>query len=232
MAFCKFCGKEIPEGGTCSCQNSGAPQQNNNAAPAGSDQGNSGFNQGGLEETVNKAKNNLPLIIGGVVAILVIILVLVFIAGHTGAKGAANKYAKATTKKNGGKTLYSLQLPDDYIKELKDDDKWDEMLDDHKDSMEERLDEYKVKVKDVKKGKKLKKVALKGAEAYFEETYDVEVDVKKGYEFTIKMQVKDKEDGDKNTEKDKVCVVKVKGEGWKVIPASKDELEDMGEYAD
>lgn len=225
MAFCKFCGNEIPEGGTCSCQgaqNNAAPQQDSNAASFGGDQG----NNGGFDNTVDKAKNNLPLIIGGVVGLIVLILVLVFIAGHTGAKGAANKYAKSMTKKNGGKTLYSLTLPDDQIKELKDDDKWDEMIDDYKDNMEERLDEYKVKIKDVKKGKKLKKSALKGAEAYFESMYDADVTVKKGYEFTIKVQTKDKEDGDKDTDKTKVCVVKVKGEGWKVIPTSKDSLED------
>lgn len=224
MAFCKFCGKEIPDGGTCSCQ-SAAPQQVNNAAPAGAE-------QGGFDEAVNKAKSNLPLIIGGVVALLVVILVIVFLAGHTGAKGAVNKYAKACTKKNGGKTIYSLTLPDEYIKELKDDDKWNEKLDDHKDMMEDTLDDMKITVKDVKKGKKLKSVGLKGAEYYFEEYYDVDVDVKKGYEFTVKMQYKDKEDGDKETEKEKICVVKVKGEGWKIIPMSKDDLEDLGEYAD
>lgn len=231
MAFCKFCGKEIPEGGTCSCQNNAA-QQVNNAAPVGSDQGNNGFSQGGLEETANKAKKNLPLIIGGVVAILVIVLVIVFIAGHTGARGAVNKYAKASTKKNGGKTVYSLMYPDEYIKDLKDDDKWEEKLDDYKDMMEEELDEYKFKIKDVKKGNKLKKVALKGAEEYFKNTYDVEVDVKKGYEFTVKIQSKDKEDGDKDTSKEKICAVKVKGEGWKIITESKDSLEELGEYAD
>ncbi|MCM1006720.1 MAG: hypothetical protein NC485_02130 [Ruminococcus flavefaciens] len=225
MAFCKFCGNEIPEGGTCNCQgaqNNAAPQQDNNAAPVGGDQ----VNNGGFDNTVEKAKNNLPLIIGGIVGLIVLILVLVFVAGHTGAKGAANKYAKAMTKKNGGKTIYSLTLPDDYIKELKDDDKWDDMIDDYKDTMSDRLDEYKIKIKDVKKGKKLKKSALNGAEAYFEKMYDADVTVKKGYEFTIKAQTKDKEDGDKDTNKTKICVVKVKGEGWKVILTSKDNLED------
>lgn len=38
-------------------------------------------------------------------------------AGHTGAKGAANKYAKSLTKKNGGKVYSSLTLPDEQIKE-------------------------------------------------------------------------------------------------------------------
>ena len=225
MAFCKFCGNEIPEGGTCSCQgaqNNAASQQDNNAVPVGGDQ----VNNGGFDNTVEKAKNNLPLIIGGIVGLIVLIFVLVFVAGHTGAKGAANKYTKAMTKKNGGKTIYSLTLHDDYIKELKDDDKWDDMIDDYKDTMSDRLDEYKIKIKDVKKGKKLKKSALNGAEAYFEKMYDADVTVKKGYEFTIKAQTKDKEDGDKDTNKTKICVVKVKGEGWKVILTSKDNLED------
>lgn len=225
MAFCKFCGNEIPEGGTCSCQgaqDNAAPQQDNNAASFGGDQG----NNGGFDNTVEKAKNNLPLIIGGVVGLIVLILVLVFIAGHTGAKGAANKYAKSMTKKNGGKVYSSLTLPDEYIKELKDDDKWDDMIDDYKDRMEDRLDDYKLTVKDVKKNKKLKKSALKGAEAYFEDTFDVDVTVKKGYEFKIKTQMKDKEDGDKDTITTKVCVVKVKGDGWKVIPYDASDLAD------
>lgn len=72
-------------------------------------------------------------------------------------------------------------------KKLKDDDKWNDMIDEYNDRMEDRLDDYKLTVKDVKKNKKLKKSALKGAEAYFEDTFDVDVTVKKAMSLRLRL---------------------------------------------
>lgn len=220
MAFCTQCGSQYPDGG--SCTNPACPGAKQAAAPAGN-----AFD-GGFNEAMDKVKKNKSTIIGAVVAFIVLILVIVFISGHTGAKGAANKYAKNVYKKSGFKSVCKVTMLDDAYKEYKKSDDFDDDKDDFKDMIEEMKDEdVKIKVKSVKKGKKLKKAALKGAEAYFEEQaeeYDVDddIDVKKGYEYKIKCKVK--EDGDSETETTKICVVKVKGDGWKVIPMSADFL--------
>ena len=104
MAFCKFCGKEIPEGGVCDC----AAAQGQNAANNTFDQANNVFNNDNnngskkgidVNDTINKVKGNPTLLIGGVAVVIVLILLLVFILGHTGAKGAAKSFAKSITKK-------------------------------------------------------------------------------------------------------------------------------------
>lgn len=219
MAFCKFCGKEIPDGTTCSCQ-SGA-----NSAPAAN---NNNSNGGGVP--LDAVKKNLPMIIGGIVAFIVLICILGFIGSHTGAKGAANKYAKALTKKSGGKTVLSLTLPDDAIKDLKDDDEWKDNIEDYNDTRESYLEDTKIKIKSVKKGKKLSNKALKGAEKYWEKQGAEDPKAKKGYEFKIKMQLKN--DGEKDTVTQKICVVKFKGEGWKVIHDDADYLSSLGSSKD
>lgn len=232
MAFCKNCGKEIPEGGVCDCVNNAAAPVNEESNPFGGNQND--VMNGGFDDVAKKAKNNLPIIIAACVGILVVILLIVFICGHTGAKGCANKFAKTLSSKKGGKSYYSVTLPKDVIKQLKDDDEYDEMIEDFNDDMEDSLEDFKIKVKSVKKGKKLKNKALKGAESYFEKFYDKydvdydEIEVKKGYEFKIKVQTIDKEEDDKDTETRKISVVKLKGDGWKVVPFDSDYLEKMG----
>ncbi len=220
MAFCTQCGSQYPDGG--SCTNPACPGAKQAAAPAGN-----AFD-GGFNEAMDKVKKNSSTIIGAVVAFIVLILVIVFIGSHTGAKGAANKYAKNLFKKSGFKSVSKVTMLDDAYKEYKKSDDFDDAKDEHKEEIEDMKDEdIKVKVKSVKKGKKLKKAALKGAEAYFEEQaeeYDVDddIDVKKGFEYKIKLKYK--EDGDSDTVTQKICVVKVKGDGWKVIPMSADYL--------
>lgn len=233
MAFCKFCGKEIPEGGVCDC----AAAQGQNAANNTFDQANNVFNNdnnnGGkkgidVNDTINKVKGNPTLLIGGVAVVLVLILLLIFILGHTGAKGAAKSFAKSITKKGKGKTYYSLTLPDDEIKELKDDDDWKDKVEDYNDGIKDNIDDgYKYKIKSVKKSKKLSKAALKGAEKYWEEKGADDPKAKKGYEYKIRIQTK--YDGEKETDTRKICVVKFKGEGWKVLTCDANYLKDMGE---
>lgn len=231
MAFCKFCGKEIPDGAVCGCPGS------QNAAQAPVNQENGGYDPG-FGQVDNQAggaasgmKDNLPKIVAGVIALVILIVALVFVFGNTGAKGAAKKFAKSLTKTNGGKNFYSLTLTDDRIKELKDDDEWKDMIEEYNDEIKDaRDDDYKLKVKDVKKGKKLNKKALKGAEYIWEEKGADDPEAKKGYEFKIKIQAND--DGDKETETMQVSVVKFKGEGWKVLRYDADDLKEIGEEAE
>ncbi len=221
MAFCKHCGTQYPDGG--SCTNPACPGAQQAAAPA-----NNSALDGGFNEAMQQVKKNSGLIIGAVIAFIALILIIVFVAGHTGAKGAANKYAKNIYKKSGFKSIAKVTMLDDAYKEYKGEDEFDDDKDDFKEFIEEmKDDDIKVKVKSVKKAGKLSGKELKAAEAYFEEQaedYDVDddIDVKKGYEYKIKMKYK--EDGDSDTSTRKVCVVKVKGDGWKVISMDADSL--------
>ena len=144
---------------------------------------------------------------------------------QSGSDKIANDYAETCYSKKGGETHYTLTSPDEYIEELKADDKWDSMIDDYNDLAKVRLVSYEFTVKDVKKGDELSKKALAGVESCFEKYYNIEgLEAEKGYEYKIKFQAVDKENGDKNTSIDKICVVKL-DEGWKVIPCDAEFLE-------
>lgn len=221
MAFCKHCGTQYPDGG--SCTNPTCPGAQQAAAPA-----NNSALDGGFNEAMDKVKKNKSTIIGIVVAVVLCFIIGAFLGSHTGAKGAANKYAKNMYKKSGFKSVAKVTMLDDAYKEYKDEDEFDDDKDDFKEFIEEmKDDDIKIKVKSVKKAGKLSSKELKAAEAYFEEQaeeYDVDddIDVKKGYEYKIKCKVK--KDGDSDTTTKKVCVVKVKGDGWKVISIDADSL--------
>lgn len=212
MAFCKHCGTEYPDGG--SCPNPACPGAQQAAAPTGSPL------DGGFNEAVEHVKKNKGVIIGAIIAVIVLVLVIVFLGGHMGAKGAANKYAKNLYKKNGFKATAKVTMLDDSYKEFKSDDDFDDEKDAYKDGIEALKDnDCKIKVKSVKKGRKLKKQDLKEVKQYFKseaKKYDVDddIEIKKGYEYKVKVKIK--ADGEKSTETFKIWVVKVKGNGWKV----------------
>lgn len=216
MAFCKHCGTEYPDGG--SCPNPACPGAQQAPAQSGNPL------DGGFNDAMEHVKKNKSAIIGAVIAVIVLVLVIVFLGGHMGAKGAANKYAKNVFKKNGFKSVTKVTMLDDAYKELKSDDDFDDAKDNFNDGIEELKDnDCKIKVKSVKKAGKLNKKELKAAKTYFKdqaEDYDVDDDitVKKGYEYKVKVKVN--VDGDKSTETFKIWVVKVKGNGWKVIDKS------------
>lgn len=224
MAFCKHCGTEYPDGG--SCPNPACPGAQQAPAQSGNPL------DGGFNDAMEHVKKNKSAIIGAVIAVIVLILVIVFLGGHMGAKGAANKYAKNMYKKNGFKSVTKISMLDDAYKEYKDSDDFDEDKEDFEDAIVALKDnDIKIKVKSVKKSKKLSNKALKGAKNYFKdqaEEYDVDddIEVKKGYEYKVKL--KGKYDGEKKTTTIKICVVKVKGDGWKVIASGAKELESMG----
>ncbi|MCR5601448.1 MAG: apolipoprotein A1/A4/E family protein [Ruminococcus sp.] len=288
MAFCRFCGKQIPEGGVCDCpeaQKKAAEEISN--APQSAEQAVESVKEAAAEvkneavqaaetvqetvkETASEVKENvadsankpvsgadiakkvdglageisenLPgnmknsknavYIAACIVAVLILMLLMCLFGG--GAKSAVKKYVKAASSKSGGKTYYSYTYPKQVIKKLKKKDKFDDMVDDFNEKVEDAIDDLEDKetmpkfAKIVSKSK-LNDSELDGAEDYFEgicEIYDVDddIEVSKGYEMKIKTKCKD-EDGDTEYHKTKICVVKIKGDGWKIIPASKNSLD-------
>ena len=172
-------------------------------------------------------------IIAGIIAALLLVLIIALCSGG-GAKSAVKQYVKATYDKHGAKSMYSLTLPKSVIKELKKDDKLEKMIDNYNDMVEDMIDEldgkeslpkfYKITNKE-----KLKNSELGRAETFFEKLCakykadDDDIRVTKGYEIQVKTKCKD-EDGDAKYDKSSICVVKVKGDGWKVIPYPADKL--------
>ena len=207
MPYCKNCGKKVPLFKKCECT---AAEKN----------------------VKNSAKRLLVLIVFVVFFILGLILG-VSLAG-SGTKGTVKTYVKAASSKKGGKTFYSLTMPDEVIKVLKDSNKYDDKVDAYNDMIEDMIEDLEgkesaPKFDKIMREKKLTKSQLKKAEQYFEriaEKYgaeNVDITVTKGKE--VKFRTKHKnEDGDYKYEKVTVCVVKVKGEGWKIAPMSADSL--------
>ena len=321
MAFCKYCGKQIPEGGACDCAESKAAGEVketvengvNNAAEAVNEVKNdaaqavdnaaekaanvvenaeqkaadavnevkndaaqaltnaanevkndaaqaannaaqnagNGMKQingaeiakkvdniaGGISENLpGNMKNNKNIVYIALGAIaLILVLLLCLLLGGGGAKGAVKKYVKCASNKKGGKTMIELTLPDSVIKELKDEDEYEDRVDSYNEMIEDMIDDLEdketlPKFDKITRQEKLKKSDIRHAENYFEELcddYDADDDtikITKGYEMRVKTKNKD-EDGDTEHDKSTLCVVKVKGEGWKIIPMSADELD-------
>ena len=252
MAFCKYCGKELEEGALCSCPGAIHEQQaknNPDITPAADDDTTENTGTSALNDNINLIKPSaaetpasegpairkanytakkqddgsflkFSVIVAAVLIVFIIIACCLF--GSSGFKGTVRKYFTSRYSKHGGKTYYSLTLPDDGIAELKDNDLWQELVEDYNDDVENRMDEWdkKPKFRKISKVKDMKNSELKDAEKYFLSAAevcdaDVEADdikIKKGYAVTYKYK---NTEGD--NEKTTVYVVKIKGEGWKIM---------------
>lgn len=196
MAFCKFCGSEIPEGASCNC----AESQAQAAAPA-------------AEASASSNKTGL-IVVGAalVIALILIISIISSIAGG-GYKKPINEFEKALNKCD-GERLAECMMTKDMLKEAEDEDfdELDEMLEMLVEFAEEEYgDDVKFTIK-VDDKEKLDKDDLKDIEESYEDMYDEKIDVKKGYEVTAEMTVKG--DDGKDSEDIELTVIKVKGEGW------------------
>ena len=278
MAFCKYCGKEIPEGGSCTCPGAIHEEQAKlkaeelkedievtaeepiediikeftpdvqDDAPAESEQDvmvrealnaareaaagikmpESGDGPAirkavkgptiDLEE--EKSFKKFAVLIAAV--LIVFVIILLSLAAGSGYKGTVKKYFDSRFSKHGGKTYYTLTLPDEGIEELKDNDLWRDLIEDYNDDVEDRMNDWdkKPKFRKISKVKEMKNSEIKDAEKYFysaAQACDADVDpedieIRKGY--TVIYKYKNTE-GD--NEKTTVYVVKLKGEGWKVM---------------
>lgn len=158
-----------------------------------------------------------------VAAVLVVfVIILGCMAAGSGYKGTVKKYFRSRYSKHGGKTYYTLTLPNDGITELKDNDDWQELVEDYNDDIEDRMDDWdkKPRFRKISRVKDMKNSELKDAEKYFYHAAEIceadideeDIEVKKGYAVTYKYK---NTEGD--NEKTTVYVVKLKGEGWKVM---------------
>ena len=83
------------------------------------------------------------------------------------------------------------------------------------------LEKYDVKVVKVEKLDEMNDAEIRGAEAYFDDRFDCSVTAVQGYEYHVQVEVRySKDDDDTNRTDSAICVVKLKDDGWKVIPDS------------
>ena len=274
MAYCKYCGKLIPEGGSCDCPaakgetgiNETVKNTSNtveNAAESVKSEATEAVQEvkevvsdtineiksddfktaqkveavagEAVEKIPGKTKNNkgLAYIVVGIIVALFIFLIFAMCSSG-GSTSAVKKYIKSSYEKRGAKTMYSLTLPKRVIKELKEDDDYDEMVDSYNDMIEDMIDdldgkETLPKYDKITRKNQMKKSELKLAEQYFEricDKYDAEeggMRVTRGYEVKVKSRYKSKS-GELEHRTDIICVVKLKGDGWKIITHPLSEL--------
>lgn len=206
MAFCKFCGNEIPEGSQCSCAESqAAAAAQESAAPAATAENNS-----------NKAA---IVLVAGLIIILIIIVSLVSSIAGGGYKKPVSDFEKALNKTD-GKLLAECMYGDDKLDELDKDD-FDTLSKSLEWLVELCEEEYGKNVKftiKIEDKEKISKSELKDLEEIYLDSYDLDVKISKGYELEGTLKVKGKDD--KDEEDIELTVVKIKGEGWKISPES------------
>ncbi len=213
MAKCKKCGKEIPNGGVCSCTGVNENKSESSKLP--------------WFKRIFKGDGFIEWI-----AVIVLILVLGFITmlsigfpNH-----AAKKFARSLTKEKSGKTYFSMIYPDEFIKNIKDSfyierhpsvTSWDNELSNYKKLKKEEFSNGKLKVKKVEKTSRLSTEAVNAASNYFKTKFSVQnYHCTRGYEYSITF---DKEGADESPIY-RVCLVKLKNDGWKVIEMTAEQL--------
>lgn len=220
MAFCSNCGKELPDGAVCDCQNTAS--------------------SGEVSVSTNSSNSKTGFIAIGI-ALVAIVLIVVLIASSFGGgyKQPINDIVKAFNKCDSSKMISAI-VPKKKIKELKKDMKdskydWGDLTDTMDEGLEEMMeeleDEYGKNVKFSVKFVDKKKVSGDEFDE-IEEDYDDSFDVKisKAYKVKVKMTIKGKKDEDSNSSW--VYVVKVKGDDWKISPYDDESgLTDMLGYS-
>ena len=158
-------------------------------------------------------------------AALAIILLLIFgisfIRNNTGCRGTVHDYWKCVVSQNGGKTYYTLGLPQILINHFKDTGEWENLIENY-----ENLSADAVKLKKIRKITKMTKDELHDAEKYLNhiaDMYGVEVPsgaiiADSGYFVTVIYKF-----GDDNVIGG-AYYVQIEGEGWKVLPHDMIEL--------
>ena len=165
-----------------------------------------------------KKNASLPAIIMVIMVLAVILIGLItLVPPYT----TARKFGKALAKNNDINTIVELVYPEGYMEKSGID------YNVYEDTLSQCLSTVKnygeIKYSRVKMGKKIKSNDLKDIESFYDficEVVDFKTNVKieKGYEAEIKF----KHDDYKSTYK--CCVVKMKGEGWKIFPLPVDEI--------
>lgn len=212
--FCENCGAEMDDNEVV-CKYCGPQEEKKEEVKVDASN-----NEVKTENTETASTANKPIdtkmiaIIGGVAAIVVIIL-SIFISIFTGGwKKPIDNYFKGMQK--GNAKVYLKAFPEFLdMDDTVDEDYMDKMLDNLEDEYGEKI---KISYKVTKK-EKIKKDELSKIQDYIEKKYDEKVKVSAGYEVKVKATIKGKDDEDTDTQK--MYVYKIDGK-WKYFSTSPD----------
>lgn len=211
--FCENCGAEMADDEVV-CKNCGPQEEKKEEVKVEI--------PNETEEVINNTETKasklldtkMIAIIGGVAAIAVIILSIIFSIATGGWKKPIDNYFKGMQKANA--KVYLKAFPEFLdMDDTVDEDYMEKMLDNLEDEYGEKI---KISYKITKK-EKIKKDELSKVQEYIEKKYDEKVKVKAGYELKVKATVKGKDDEDTDTKK--MYVYKIDGK-WKYFSTSPD----------
>ena len=144
-------------------------------------------------------------------------------------ESVARLYFESEYDYNGFDTLIELTIPNDAIEEYKSTDKYKREKIQHEHYIEVDEEEgIEETVTHVEKTRKLTQDELIHAKGYFyyvfidRNVYE-KIEISEGYEVKVKYDIIHNEDV--NTFTERICVVMVDGEGWKVVQAPADDLQ-------
>lgn len=256
MAFCKYCGKEIPEGSVCSCPEAqkdagvqaastenasvnqsapapaAAPTPNPNPAPAPNPVPDFSGTAAANDESKKKSLTNLIIAGGGIVVILLLVLIISTVAGGR-YKKPVKDFFKGMNKADSERVvnaMFTEDMLDDADEDIDDMyDEFDDSLDDMLDGLEDEFgDDIKIKFS-VDEKKSIKDKKLETYEDFYDDYLDADVKIKKGYKLSLTVKIEGDEDDDENDDIE-VVVVKIKGEGWKIYPFDGDLMNSFDLY--
>lgn len=227
MPNCEFCGKELEEGQKCDCEKAVSEAEETvaevveNAADKAED-----VKAVPVDSGSQASKNKIKAIVAAVVG-LILIIDIASAASTSAIKKPVKQYYKAVNKVSGeilGKSIYDKDMMDK--DDWEDIDEYYEKLEDALDDYHDRLeDEYgkNVKVSYKLKGKsKIDKKRLEEVEDEYDDYYDMDVKITKGYYISADVTIKGKDD--KRETYQSFAVYKIKGAGWKLHPSTRSYL--------
>lgn len=206
--FCENCGAEMNDNDTvcqyCTPTAEETPINNVESTVENSNTTNTANTKSGNGKNI--------AIVGGIVAAIIVIAIIIFSIFGNGYKKPIDNYFKGMEKGNAETYLKAFPEFMDMDKNI-DEDYMEEMLDNLEDEYGEKI---KVSYKITKK-EKIKKDDLENVAKYIDEKYDEDVKVSAGYEVKVKATIKGKDDED--TDSQKMYVYKIDGK-WKYMSIS------------
>ena len=208
MAFCKFCGKELGEDNKCTCaefqdNEKRADEMIKKASPD--------------EDTPIQRGGAFKYIIGAIVLILIIALAILIMSAAGAYKSPIKDLTKGSRQSKSELIIDSIYTESAKaelsVKAKNNRLTWEEFIKNHDKSVESAMDGAGIKrlKVDILAKEKISGSNFDKIERHYKNNYNA--DAKKAYRLEVEFSYK--ENGIKTTSSGWICVVKLKGEGWK-----------------
>ncbi|MBR6579982.1 MAG: hypothetical protein IKK66_01635 [Ruminococcus sp.] len=212
MAFCKFCGKELGEDNKCTCaefqDNERSAEIFNNVVVPG-------------EDKPIKRGGTFKYLLAFLIFLAVGAIVIMCLAGANSYKTPIKSLAKGIRKADSSRIIESMYtettVAEITLKAKENGLTWNDYLKQNDKAIESAIDGMGIKrlKVDILAKEKLSGSNFDNIEKYYNDTYGLKA--KKAYRVEVEFAYK--QDGEKIPPlKGWLCVVKLKGEGWKFCP--------------